>query len=112
VFIASAITALAMAILLLSPTWTGMMIFAAVNGVGFGAYMAVDTALVTLVLPNPENAARDMGVLNVANAGPQMIAPLAAAFFIGLGGYPTLFIASIVVAILGALTVLRVKTVR
>ncbi|GLW96758.1 MFS transporter [Microtetraspora sp. NBRC 16547] len=112
VFASSAITGLALLILLLSPTWTGMMIFAAVNGVSFGAYYAVDTALVTLVLPNPENAARDLGVLNIANAGPQMIAPLAAAFLIGLGGYPTLFIAGIVVAILGSLTVLRVKSVR
>ncbi|WP_433360529.1 MFS transporter [Streptosporangium sp. CA-115845] len=112
VFIASAVTGLAMLILLLSPTWTGMMIFAAVNGVGFGAYYAVDTALVTLVLPNPESAARDLGVLNIANAGPQMFAPFAAAFLIGLGGYPTLFIASAVVAIVGALTVIPVKSVR
>ncbi|WP_433412568.1 MFS transporter [Microtetraspora malaysiensis] len=112
VFISSAVTGLATLILLLSPTWTGMMIFMAVNGVSFGAYYAVDTALVTLVLPNPESAARDLGVLNVANAGPQMIAPLAAALFIGLGGYPTLFIASAVVAIVGALTALPVRSVR
>lgn len=36
-------------------------------------------ALATLVLSNPENAARDLGVLNIANAGPQMIAPFVAA---------------------------------
>ncbi|MFJ7777686.1 hypothetical protein [Streptomyces yangpuensis] len=43
---------------------------AAVDGPAFGCYMAVDTALVTMVLPNAEDAARDMGVLNIANAGP------------------------------------------
>nr|WP_055501996.1 hypothetical protein [Nonomuraea pusilla] len=42
-----------------------------INVVAFGVYMAVDTALATLVPPNPENAARDLGVLNIANAGPQ-----------------------------------------
>ncbi|MFJ6782510.1 hypothetical protein [Streptomyces yangpuensis] len=41
--------------------------------------MAVDTALVTMVLPNAEDAARDMGVLNIANAGPQIVAPFVVA---------------------------------
>ncbi|MCC5575319.1 MFS transporter [Microtetraspora sp. AC03309] len=112
VFVSSAISGLALLIPLVSPTWTGMAIFSAVSGVGFGTYMAVDTALATLVLPNPENAARDLGVLNIANAGPQMIAPFVAAAIIELSGYPALFVTAIVVAVAGALTVLRVKTVR
>ncbi|MFG2875564.1 hypothetical protein ACGFYU_11255 [Streptomyces sp. NPDC048337] len=48
--------------------------------------MPVDTALVTLVLPRAEDAARDMGVLSMANAGPQIIAPLAPGRFPPGGG--------------------------
>jgi hypothetical protein len=39
----------------------------------------VDTALVTLVLPRAEDAARDMGVLNIANAGPPSVRSAACA---------------------------------
>ncbi|MGW2270127.1 hypothetical protein [Streptomyces yangpuensis] len=64
------LSAVALAIPALSTSWAAMPAFAAVDGPAFGCYMAVDTALVTMVLPNAEDAARDMGVLNIANAGP------------------------------------------
>ena len=48
----------------------------ALTGVGHGVYFAVDLALVTDVLPDKEHhAAKDLGVLNVANALPQSVAP-------------------------------------
>jgi MFS family permease len=90
-----------------------MTVFAAVAGLAFGSYLAVDTALVTLVLPRHEDAARDMGVHNVANAGPKIVAPFLAAFIIGhLGGYPALFVGGGVVAIAGALAIGPVRSVR
>ncbi|MBE1532467.1 MFS transporter [Actinomadura algeriensis] len=98
---------------LFSPTWPAMLAFAALGGAFFGVYMAVDTAIVTLVLPSREDAARDMGVLNIANAGPQIIAPFAAALVIGvLGGYPSLFIVAAVASLAGAVAILPVKGVR
>ncbi|HEY2061722.1 MAG TPA: MFS transporter, partial [Amycolatopsis sp.] len=42
-----------------------------VLGAGYGIYMGVDLALVIDVLPNPDDSAKDLGVLNIANAGPQ-----------------------------------------
>jgi len=81
--------------------------------VAFGSYLAVDTALVTLVLPRMQDAARDMGVLNVANAGPQVVAPFIAASVIGhLGGYAALFAAAGLIAMAGAVAIIPVRTIR
>jgi MFS family permease len=113
VFASSAIVGVAMLLPLLSPHWGTMIIFMAVNGAAFGIYLAVDTAMVTLVLPRQEDAARDMGVLNIATAGPQITAPFIASLVINyLGGYDTLFIASAVLAAAGALAILPVRSIR
>ncbi|HEX7994192.1 MAG TPA: MFS transporter, partial [Streptosporangiaceae bacterium] len=109
----AATSGVAMILPVVSPTFGTMTVFAAVAGLAFGSYLAVDTALVTLVLPRHEDTARDMGVLNVANAGPQIVAPFLAAFIIGhLGGYPALFVGGGVVAIAGALAIAPVRSVR
>ena len=109
----AALSGAAMFLPILSPTFVTMTVFAAASGLAFGCYLAVDTALVTLVLPRQQDAARDMGVLNVANAGPQIVAPLLAAIIIGhLGGYPALFAAGGAAAIAGALAIGPVRSVR
>jgi MFS family permease len=97
----------------LSPTFRTVEFFAAFAGIAFGCYLSVDAALVTLVLPRSEDAARDLGVLNIANAGPQVLAPLLAALIIShAGGYRTLFIAGGCCGIASALAVLPVRSVR
>jgi MFS family permease len=97
----------------LSPTFRTVEIFAALAGIAFGCYLSVDAALVTLVLPRSEDAARDLGVLNIANAGPQVLAPLVAALVIShVGGYRTLFIAGGCCGMASALAVLPVRSVR
>ncbi|MEU2434307.1 MFS transporter [Streptomyces sp. NPDC007861] len=107
------LAAAAMVIPAVSTSWTAMLAFAVVNGLGFGCYMAVDTALVTMVLPAAQDAARDMGVLNVANAGPQIVAPFVASVIVSMsGGYTTLFLAAAVLSVLGALAVRPIRSVR
>ncbi|MFL1382010.1 MULTISPECIES: MFS transporter [unclassified Nocardiopsis] len=107
------VSAGAMLIPFFMPTWTGMLIFAVVNGSAFGCFMAVDTALATLVLPSEADAARDMGVLNIAAAGPQIIAPFIASMIIlNLGGYGSLFLVGSAVGLLGALAIVFVRGVR
>ena len=49
---------------------SGYLVGMAVGGAGFGMYMAVDLALVVDVLTDPLNAAKDLGVLNIAGALP------------------------------------------
>lgn len=51
--VSAALAGLVMVVPVVSPTWTGMLVFSALNGLAFGCFMAVDTALVTLVLPAP-----------------------------------------------------------
>jgi MFS family permease len=113
VVISSAIAGAGCVLPVLSPTFMTIEIFAAFAGIAFGCYLSVDAALVTLVLPRSEDAARDLGVLNIANAGPQVLAPLLAALIIShAGGYRSLFIAGGCCGIAGALAVLPVRSVR
>ena len=110
--ISAATTGLAVLIPIISPTFVGMVVFSVVNGLAFGCFFAVDNALVTLVLPKAEDAARDLGVLNVANAGPQIVAPFVASVLVGVGGYNLLFAAGGVFAVLGALAIRPIRSVR
>jgi MFS family permease len=113
VFISSALSGAAMLLPVVSRSFAAMVAFTLISGLAFGSYMAVDSAIATLVLPNREDAARDMGVLNIANAGPQIIAPFIASLIIGhLGGYPALFIGGGAVAVAGAFAIMPVRAVR
>ncbi|WP_423832713.1 MFS transporter [Streptomyces manipurensis] len=111
--VSAALAGVVMVIPVISPTWAGMLLFSALNGLAFGCFMAVDTALVTLVLPRAEDAARDMGVLNVANAGPQIVAPfVASAVVTTFGGYTPLFLVGGALSLIGALAILPIRSVR
>jgi MFS family permease len=113
VFASSAIAGAGCLLPVLSPTFGAVELYAAFAGLAFGTYLSVDAALVTLVLPRQESIARDLGVLNMANAGPQVLAPLVAALIIGhLGGYRVLFIIGGCFGVAGAIAVLPVRSVR
>ena len=82
VILASITCAVAMVILAFAKTEGMATIAAIIMGAGFGAYTAVDLALISRVLPNAEDRARDLGVINIANALPQVLAPLIASIMI------------------------------
>ena len=88
----------------------------AISGLGFGMYAAVDLALVVDVLPDKDNAAKDLGVFNMAGALPFSIAPGIApavlAIGSGSGSYGVLYAVAGVSAIIGAVAILPVKRVR
>ncbi|MCU1581624.1 MAG: hypothetical protein QOK46_571 [Microbacteriaceae bacterium] len=89
---------------------------AAIMGAGIGAFFAVDLALVTDVLPDKENAAaKDLGVFNIANTLPQSLAPAIAPLILAVGGggnYTLLFLVAAVFAVLGAIFIMPVRSVR
>jgi hypothetical protein len=66
------------------------------------------------VLPDKDNAAKDLGVFNMAGALPFSIAPGIAPAILAIGGgsYGVLYGVAGVCAIAGALTILPVKRVR
>lgn len=94
-------------------TWIAVVLAAAVLGFGLGAYLAVDVAIVTLVLPSAKNRAKDMGIINIANTLPHSVAPVLAGFIIALThNYSVLYIAATIFVLLGILTVTPIKAVR
>lgn len=90
-------------IILISPNFAMTMVAAGVMGAGYGAYMAVSLALATDLLLDPDDHARDLGLVNsAANLG-QLIGPLLGAGLVAMvGGFWLLFLAATVVSVLGA----------
>jgi MFS family permease len=113
VIVSSLVMAAGAVLLAVWPTWTASLVAAALLGVGYGVYMAVDTALVTEVLPAAADRGKDLGIVNIANAAPQVLAPaLAAPVVAGLGGYPMLYSLTALVTLAGAVLVLPIRSVR
>ena len=65
------------------------------------------------MLPSATHRARDLGVVNLANTGPQAVAPAIAGLVIDLlGGYTTLYLLAAACALLGAALIQPVRRVR
>lgn len=118
VIIASAVCAVAMGILAFATTQAQATVAAAVMGAGFGAYTAVDLALISRVLPSAESRAGHLGVINIANAMPQVLAPLIASVIISAlksssysTAYLVLYLLAAAVTLLGAVLVVKIKSV-
>jgi len=116
IFILTAATVYGLALFAIAAAnnFNGFLVGMAISGLGFGMYMAVDLALVADVLPDKINAAKDLGVFNMAGAIPFSIAPAIAPVIltIGNGNYGALYAVAGVCAILGAVAILPVKRVR
>jgi MFS family permease len=112
VIVASCVMAGAMIIPLVSPTLIGMILFTLVSSFGFGTYMSVDGALMADVLPSADSFAKDLGVLNIAATLPQTIGPFLSGAVVVIAGYAALFPVGIALAVLGALAIIPIKSVR
>ncbi len=92
----------------------------AIFGLGYGAYISVDWALVADVLPSHKNYARDMGVWNISQSLPQVIAPVIGGplldHFTQSGhpiiGFQLLFGMAIVYCLVGTVTVRYIRGVK
>ena len=134
VYLAAYLQGLAALILAFVPDFTIAMVAAGILGLGYGSFMAVDQALATQVLPDAHSRGKDLGVMNIATAVPQAVAPLLGALIVvifaglaggttvavqGVGGFPgasegftALFVASGIFAALGGLAVMPIKRVK
>jgi MFS family permease len=98
-----------------SHSYTMLLLGVGLVGMGHGVYEGVDLALVTDVLPDrARHAAKDLGLLNIANTLPQVIAPLAAPAILAIsrGDYMLLFAVAGAVAVFGSIFLLPLKNVR
>ncbi|MEI2715200.1 MAG: MFS transporter [Nocardioides sp.] len=114
-------------IMALSQNWTSLMVAAIVLGCGYGIYQAVDFALITQVLPEAQERAKDLGVINIAAALPQVLAPAIAGGILEvvrrsggsvatLGeswslGYGIVYLTAFGVCLLGSIFVTRIRSV-
>ncbi|MBN6056691.1 MFS transporter, partial [Nonomuraea sp. RK-328] len=113
VFLGGVTMAAAAIPLALSPTWPMTLIAAAILGVGYGVYLAVDTALVTQVLPASADRGKDMALANLMGSLPYvLVPPIASVVLVDLGGYQSLFLCSAAMSALGAVLVWKVRSVR
>ncbi|MCU1598670.1 MAG: transporter [Glaciihabitans sp.] len=131
VYIAAYLQAVAALILAFVPDFTIAIFAAGLLGLGYGCYMAVDQALATQVLPDSHSRGKDLGIMNIATAVPQAVGPLlgavlvlwfaniasqgAAAHSVTAGqsaGFAALFTAAGILAILGGLAMIPIKSVK
>lgn len=97
--------------ILISPTFEMLMVGAGLMGAGYGAYMAVSLSFSTLLLRDPEDHARDLGVVNVSASLGQLIGPLLGAGLVAVvGGFWLLFTGAAVLSIVGAVMTLGVRS--
>ncbi|MFI5956212.1 MFS transporter [Cryptosporangium sp. NPDC051539] len=111
VMVAAVVAMIGLVIVAFAGSFSQVVVGLVVFGVGTGCFYAVDLALVTQVLPSSDDTGKDLGVINIANALPQSLAPAIAPVFIAIGGYPLLFLTGAAVGIVGALLVTRVRSV-
>jgi MFS family permease len=91
--------------------WALVIVCAFALGAGYGAFQSVSQALSLVVLPSPANAGRDLGIINIASAVPQVIgAPVAGLVVAGAGGYRGLFVFAGLLALGAAAAFARVPS--
>jgi MFS family permease len=83
------------------PNYNAFVIASVIMGLGFGCFSAVDTALVSRILPNKEDAAKDFGLMNVANALPQSIVPAIAPLLLAIGSWTFFYLFLTVCTVFG-----------
>ena len=87
-------------------------------GAAYGVYIGVDLALVVDVLPNPDDAGKDLGVFNIANALPQTFAPMIGGIVLAAtggadgGDYTVWFTICAIACLVGALVIIPIKKVK
>lgn len=83
-----------------------MIIYSVVAGLGFGAYAAVDYALITRVLPSDQD-------FYITTSLPQTIAAAVAGPVVTLfGSFQPVFIVASICALVGAISLHFIKSVR
>ena len=68
-----------------------MLVYALIAGIGYGIFSSLDQALNIDVLPNQTTAAKDLGILNIANNGGQVLGPVFSSMIIAALGYDYVF---------------------
>jgi predicted MFS family arabinose efflux permease len=107
VIAAGVLAAAALSLQAFAPTIEVVYLAVAILGVGTGLFFSIDSAMCVRMLPSAENAGKDFAIINMANTLPQSFVPFIAPLLLGIGGFTALYVTLAVIAIVGALFVLR-----
>lgn len=89
-----------------------MLVYAVISGIGYGMFSSMDQALNIEVLPNDKTAAKDLGILNIANNGGQVLGPILSSAVIAAVGYDYVFHLGFGLAVFGGILLVMIKRVR
>ena len=89
-----------------------MILFAGFAGLGYAVYGAVDQALNVDVLPNKEEAGKDLGILNIATTLGQTAGPIVTSALVGMAGYNLVFPVAIAFAVLACIFIQMIRSVK
>jgi MFS family permease len=115
VILSAVFTAVGMIIIAFAPNFVLYAVGSCLAGAATGLYTAVSQALMILVLPKKEQAAKDLGVFSLAYLFPKSLAPALAPLLLAIGGgnnYTALYLIAAVICVAGAVVILPVKSVR
>ncbi len=124
VALASVLFAIGSAMPLIFHTQMGMYLFAGIAGLGYGVYNAIDQALNVSVLPNPDQAGKDLGILNLANTLSMVLGSLMTSAIVLIvkgvthsettpsSAYTVVFIVAIIVVFVAGWRSKRIKKVK
>jgi len=111
VIASGALSAVALAAMAFAPSIDVVYLATVLLGLGTGMFFAIDLAMCARVLPNPDEAGKDLAIINMANSLPQSIVPFLAPVLLMLGGYTLFFLFLAALGVLGAIAVLRVPEI-
>jgi len=94
-----------------APSLGALYITSGLLGLGTGLFVAIDGALCIRMLPNLDDAGKDLAIINLANTLPQSVVPFVAPLLLVIGGFPALYLTLAVVALAGAVAVLRLPEI-
>lgn len=108
------VTVVGMLIASFAPDFPLVLVGIGIAGIGQGAFLSVDLALMVDVLPNPADVAKDLGVVQMATNLPLLAMPAIALPILALSdnNYRALFLVAAIFALAGSLLVIRIKGVR
>jgi len=118
IFVAALILAAGLVLASIAPDFGFYLFACAVVGLGQGVYFAVELVLATQVLPDPDNPAKDLGILKIADNLPVTIVAVAAPALLAIGAgaagpnFASLFIAGAIAAVAGGFVILLVRGAR
>ena len=107
-----------LALLILFPDWTMILVAGTAIGVGFSIFYSLGMALISQILPSAANRGKDLGVINIAATIPQIFVPgIAAAVLNSFDsasptGFQILFLSGGFILSLGIGLIQRIRGVR